>query len=149
MAGTFYPGNERQLYQLVRELLDNGSAGPSINCKAVIAPHARYIYSGPMPAEAFAAAQIAIKKAARIVIVGPAHFTAIREVVAPSMQAFQTPLGEFTVDRDCIDLLNRQKLIEINDRPHIPEHSLKVELPFIQFMSTDCSIVPLLAGCEG
>lgn len=149
VAGSFYPETENELRVFVERLMANASEKPVQNCRAIIVPHAGYIYSGPTAAEAFASAQHTIKNVTRIVIAGPAHFVGIQSVVAPSVTVFHTPLGDITIDEDCINRLVDERLIEVDDNPHIPEHSVEVELPFIQFISSDCSIVPLLVGPDG
>ena len=149
VAGAFYPETEIELRECVAKLLKNTGEKSLQNCRAIIVPHAGYIYSGQTAAQAFAAAQLAVNNVTRIVIIGPAHFVGIQGIVAPSFTAFHSPLGDISVDRNCINSLVDEKLIEVDDRPHIPEHSLEVELPFLQFISSNCVIVPLLVGPEG
>jgi AmmeMemoRadiSam system protein B len=80
----------------------------------------------------------------RILLIGPAHYVPVRGIVAPSSSAFSTPLGNVAVDVGAVEALRDAGLVTIDDAPHVPEHSLEVELPFLQHVLEDFTIVPLL-----
>ncbi len=122
--------------------VDHAAAAP----KAVIAPHAGYVYSGPIAASAharFASARLMIK---RIVLVGPSHYEPIRGLAASSAEAFATPLGPVRVDTDAVQRLGTLRQVNVCDEAHAREHSLEVHLPFLQVLLGEVSIVPLVVG---
>lgn len=147
VAGTFYPAAPTLLRQMVTEFLDEAET-PIFDTppKAIIAPHAGYIYSGPIAGSAFKAWQDQINDVQRIVIIGPNHTMAVTGLATVSAAAFQTPLGQVPVDQEAIDQLRPLPQIKINDRAHAQEHGLEVMLPFLQTISQDLTIVPLVAG---
>jgi len=103
-------------------------------------------YSGPIAGKAFSLLAHANDAPNRILLIGPPHFVTARGVVAPSSSAFATPLGDVAVDVGTVELLRDAGLVTIDDTPHMPEHSLEVELPFLQRLLEDFTIVPLLVG---
>src|SRR5215813_2065930 len=131
-AGLFYAGHSDRLRTTVSELLDE--AGPSANVlpKALIAPHAGYVYSGRVAAEAFATLRASAPSIERVVLIGPAHFVPVRGIAAPTVEAFETPLGCVPVDRHALSAIADLPFVVATDAPHAPEHSLEVELPFLQ-----------------
>ncbi len=133
VAGTFYPDDPDELSAVVSRLLE--SAPPRQPAKAIVAPHAGYVYSGPIAASAFRALPCGVR---RVVLLGPSHFARLRGVAAPRAAAFETPLGR--VPLDVPDDLPR------NDAAHAREHSLEVELPFLQVALGDFRLVPLAVG---
>jgi AmmeMemoRadiSam system protein B len=114
--------------------------------KAVIAPHAGYVYSGPVAGRAFAALNEGAPRIRRAVVIGPAHFVPFRGVAVPSADAFRTPLGDVPVDRDALETILDLPQARTADRPHEPEHALEVELPFLQAVLEDFALVPVLVG---
>jgi AmmeMemoRadiSam system protein B len=147
VAGQFYPGDPRVLHTQVTELL---SAAASVEAvpppKAVIAPHAGYIYSGPVAASAYAAIAPLRGTVRRVVLLGPAHRMAVRGFALPAAQSFATPLGEVPVSRDDWVALQARADVEVDDRPHALEHALEVHLPFLQSVLDSFTLVPLLVG---
>lgn len=133
VAGTFYPDDPDELSALVSRLLD--SAPPAQPAKAIVAPHAGYVYSGPIAASAFRCLPSGVR---RVVLLGPSHFALLRGVAAPKAAAFETPLGRVALDVP--DELPR------NDAPHAREHSLEVEVPFLQVALGDFRLAPLAVG---
>ena len=149
VAGTFYPGDPAALRTEVRALLaeaapplaDSGAAP-----KALIAPHAGYVYSGPVAASAYrylAPDRDAIR---RIVLLGPAHTRAISGLAIPRDDAFETPLGRVPVDRDAGRAVASLPQVKVDGRAHAREHCLEVHLPFLQEVLRDFAIVPLVIG---
>src|SRR6185369_2790439 len=97
--------------------------------KAVIVPHAGYIYSGPIAASAFARVAPHGDRITRVVLIGPAHRVYVEGLVTPGATRLRTPLGELEVDREALALV---PAIAANPTAHAREHSLEVELPFLQ-----------------
>ena len=145
VAGTFYPARPERLRAEVERLL---AAVPDFlgpTPKAVIAPHAGYVYSGAVAAQAFATLRNA-RPAARVVVIGPAHYVPVAGIAIPKVEAFETPLGRVPVDREALDRLSRFPFVSVADPPHAPEHALEVELPFLQAVLGPFALVPLLVG---
>ena len=112
----------------------------------MIAPHAGYVYSGPVAGHAFAALADGASAIRRAVVVGPAHFVPFRGIAVPSAVAFRTPLGEVPLDLAAIEAIRDLPQVYLADAPHEPEHALEVELPFLQAVLADFALVPLLVG---
>jgi MEMO1 family protein len=146
VAGSFYPRAPAELQRMVRTLL--GEAKPCGEGKilGVIAPHAGYVYSGPIAANAFAEVVATGQSFTRILLIGPAHYVPVRGIVASSANRFATPLGKIAVDVEAVASLVDTGLIGIDDRAHAPEHSLEVELPFLQNVLGRFALIPLLVG---
>ena len=148
VAGMFYPGSASQLAAEVGELLDGiESLAPRLGFpKALIVPHAGYIYSGPVAARAYdelAAARGIVK---RVVLLGPAHYVAGRGLALPSCDYFATPLGHIPLDGEALRSLAGLKQVVKSDPAHAQEHSLEVQLPFLQKVLGNFALVPLAAG---
>ena len=142
VAGTFYPGSPIELASTVDRLLANAVAAVAPGArrpKALIVPHAGYIYSGPIAATAFARVVPFGASITRVVLVGPAHRVFVDRLVAPGTQRLRTPLGELVVDVDAIRAVG----IEDHRVAHAREHSLEVELPFLQRVTPNAKIIPL------
>lgn len=147
VAGLFYPGSAAELGQAVRFLLDEGSeARPDLLVKGVIAPHAGYVYSGSIAASAFRCFSADRERIRRIVLVGPAHRMRVEGLALTSWTSFETPLGSVPVDRALVESIVDHPLVSISDEAHAPEHSLEVELPFLQGILGQFSILPLLVS---
>ena len=146
VAGTFYPASAENLSRTVAVLLGAARSSERRGLCGIIAPHAGYVYSGPVAAEAFASARHLKGGIDRAILVGPSHFVPFRGVAAPSSTAFATPLGEMPVDASAVAALADEKLVVIDDEPHAPEHALEVELPFLQTIFGTVPIVPLVFG---
>jgi MEMO1 family protein len=147
VAGTFYPAEARRLQAALDGYLgaanDARAAGTP---KAVIAPHAGYVYSGPVAAHAFASLGEDAPQIRRVVVIGPAHYVPFRGIAVPSATAFRTPLGDVPLDRDAMEAIRDLPQVRLADAPHQPEHALEVELPFLQAMLGNFALVPLLVG---
>ena len=148
VAGMFYPGNAPQLAAEVAELLDGvESFEPKLGIpKALIVPHAGYVYSGQIAARAFdelAAARGIVK---RVVLLGPSHYVGGRGLALPLADYFATPLGHIPLDVEALRSLADLKQVVKSDPAHAQEHSLEVQLPFLQKMLGEFSLVPLSVG---
>ncbi|OGI47922.1 MAG: AmmeMemoRadiSam system protein B [Candidatus Muproteobacteria bacterium RIFCSPHIGHO2_01_60_12] len=148
VAGLFYPDNPRELHALVANYLAAVSASGVVP-KAIIAPHAGYIYSGPIAASAYARIKPARGRIARVVLLGPAHRVGFRGLALSSADYFQTPLGRITVDHEAVNKISRLPQVRVMDAAHAQEHSLEVHLPFLQEVLGEFSLVPLVVGDAG
>jgi len=146
VAGSFYPAQARRLRQQVMELLADADTALKITPKALIVPHAGYVYSGRTAAAGFATLSGSTQTFARIVLVGPAHYVAIRGVALPTPDAFETPLGRVPVDQATLNEITGLPFVSRNDAAHAPEHALEVELPFLQIVLPSFSLLPLVVG---
>ncbi len=139
VAGSFYPASKPELSRLLDRLLDEAKSGENraASPKALVAPHAGYIYSGPIAASAFARVTAPIE---RVVLIGPAHRMFVRGMVSPGADRLETPLGEVVVD---VESLARVPYVTPHPEVHAQEHSLEVELPFIQKVAPNARVVPI------
>lgn len=155
VAGSFYPGDPDQLRIMVNELLTLASRRepdserdrrPESAPKAVIAPHAGYVYSGPVAASVYARLRPHRDRYGRVVLLGPAHRHPFSGLGAHSADAFRTPLGEVPLDRKFLDSALESSRVRILDEAHVGEHSLEVHLPFLQAVLDQFTLVPLVVG---
>jgi len=146
VAGTFYPGSPRGLAEAVRAYLDAAGIREGAIPKALIAPHAGYVYSGPTAAEAYAQVAAARDVIERVVLLGPAHRVYVSGMAAPDARAFATPLGEIPIDERALELALALPFVKVDAEAHELEHSLEVHLPFLQTVLGAFSLVPLVVG---
>jgi MEMO1 family protein len=151
VAGMFYPGNQRELAQnLSRMLGAAASAAPERAVpKAIIAPHAGYIYSGPIAASVYALLAPARGLIRRVVLLGPTHRVAVRGLALPGVSAFATPLGAVEIDRPAVEALRQLPQVVVSAEAHALEHSLEVHVPFLQTILDEFTLVPLAVGHAG
>ena len=114
--------------------------------KAVIAPHAGYVYSGAVAATVYALLAPARGRVTRVVLLGPTHRVAVRGLALPGTQAFATPLGTIAVDAGAVEALRGMPQVVVSPQAHELEHSIEVHLPFLQFTLGEFSLVPLAVG---
>jgi len=147
VAGMFYPAVAADLTREIDALLANSTpAAHGELPKAIIAPHAGYIYSGPVAAAAYARLAPARRRVRRIVLLGPAHRVPVRGLALPGVQAFATPLGTVALDGDAIGRLAALPQVTTSAAAHAAEHSLEVQLPFLQTVFEKFTLVPLVVG---
>jgi AmmeMemoRadiSam system protein B len=148
VAGLFYPADPVALAQQVRGYLAAASApGPTEEApKALIAPHAGYVYSGPVAGTAYAQIAPLAGRIERVVMLGPTHRMAIRGLAYSRAERFLTPLGEIAVDREALAELADLPQVRELEAPFEGEHCLEVQLPFLQIVLGDFRLVPLLVG---
>lgn len=145
VAGLFYPEDPEELRQTVNQLLNNtGYEGPQP--RAIVAPHAGYIYSGKTAACAYASLYPFREGIRRIVLLGPAHRVYVRGIATSSADFFSTPLGTIPVDQSAVQTLTSLSQVVLSDEAHAQEHSLEVHLPFLQCLFRDFTLVPLVVG---
>ena len=148
VAGTFYPADPGELDVAVRGYLERAHVGEpnAAPPKAVIAPHAGYVYSGPVAASAYVEVARLRGVIERVALLGPCHRVPVLGLAASAADAFVTPLGEVPVDRDSVDRLLRLPQVEVLEAAHAGEHSLEVHLPFLQCVLDRFHLVPLVVG---
>jgi len=149
VAGAFYPGQQSALSSTVLALL--AQAGPRADSgaaplKAIIVPHAGYVYSGATAALAYARLKAARSRIRRVVLLGPVHRVPVRGLALPGVEAFATPLGEIKIDQDAVAALAGLPQILVSPAAHAREHSLEVQLPFLQSVLDDFELLPLAVG---
>jgi len=147
VAGMFYPDNPVVLKQTLADLLAHPVAARLARPpKALIVPHAGYIYSGPVAASAYAQLEALRGRIRRVVLLGPTHRVYVRGLALPDADRFATPLGEMLLDREGMQCLNDLPQVTRSDAAHQMEHSLEVQLPFLQQVLGDFLLLPLAVG---
>jgi AmmeMemoRadiSam system protein B len=161
VAGLFYPSSPAELASAVEELLATAAprgslaagaapqstmARPPRTPKAIITPHAGYVYSGPIAASAFTMLGPLAREILRVVLIGPAHRLPFRGLALPGVEAYATPLGEVPVDLEAAAAVRRLPQVVELPAAHEGEHSLEVELPFLQMMLGAFRVLPLVVG---
>jgi AmmeMemoRadiSam system protein B len=147
VAGLFYPGDPRVLQQTVQSML--GAILPAASApapKAIIAPHAGYVYSGPVAASIYARLVPLRGRVSRVVLLGPTHRVAVRGLAHPACGWFETPLGKVEIDSDALAQLRALPQVVASAAAHAQEHSLEVHVPFLQTVLGNFKLVPLAVG---
>ena len=150
VAGHFYPDDPEELRARVCDYL--AAAAPPLPDvrlpdrppRAIIAPHAGYVYSGPVAASAYASLVPARTRVRRVVLLGPSHRVALKGLARSTAECFRTPLGDVPLDEPA--RLPALPDVRPNDRAHLAEHSIEVHLPFLQVVLERFTIVPLVVG---
>ena len=149
VAGTFYPKAPPALAAELRAHLAGAQSRTALACalpKALIAPHAGYVYSGPIAGSVYARLAAGRETIRRVVLLGPTHRVPVRGLALPSVGAFATPLGTLAIDREAAAAALALPQVCTSDAAHALEHSLEVQLPFLQTVLADFSIVPFAVG---
>lgn len=146
VAGMFYPGDPQTLAHTVDQLLADTHPAAGEAPKALIVPHAGYVYSGSTAAEAYALLRPAAGRIRRVVLLGPTHRVAVRGIALPESSRFATPLGSIELDREAIARIAELPQIVRSERVHAQEHALEVHLPFLQRVLGEFTLVPLAVG---
>ncbi len=151
VAGTFYPRNASSLSAEVSRYLaaaERAAAGEesSVCPKALIVPHAGFVYSGPVAASAYVRLIGVGQRVERVVLLGPSHRVYLAGLATSSADVFLTPLGEVPLDREAIERLLPLPQVSLLDAAHVDEHSLEVQLPFLQQVLDEFSLVPFSVG---
>lgn len=149
VAGHFYPAEPSQLRQSLAGYLhaaEAAAAGCDAAPKLLCVPHAGHVYSGAVAGRAYAQLHRWRQRYSRVVLLGPAHRVPLRGLAAPQVQAFDTPLGRVPIDPAALANLDDLPQAARDDRPHATEHALEVQLPFLQTVLGDFSLVPLVVG---
>ncbi len=127
-------------------MLTQASAAPAAPPKVLIVPHAGYVYSGPVAARAYARVAVLRDVVRRVVLLGPTHRVYMRGLALPACTAFATPLGEVPIDQEALAAVRALPQVTVSDAPHALEHSLEVQLPFLQTVLGQFALLPLAVG---
>jgi len=149
VAGMFYPDTASTLRADVRRMLDAPRVSEAVDRrvpKSLIVPHAGFVYSGPVAASAYRLLADAANEVSRVVVLGPAHRVYLRGMAVPTVESFRTPLGTVPVDVWAVKALEVFPWVVSSDEAHAQEHSIEVQLPFLQSVLTDFSLIPLVVG---
>jgi AmmeMemoRadiSam system protein B len=147
VAGMFYPDQPARLRKdLEQMLLGDPSGTQAPTPKAVIVPHAGYVYSGEVAASAYRRLAGARGIVRRVVLLGPAHRVYLEGMAVPDVTDFATPLGKIPLDRPAIDAISSMPGVTWSNAAHAYEHSLEVQLPFLQIVLDDFRLVPVVVG---
>lgn len=151
VAGMFYPAEPAVLAGDIQLFLEKAAIAPTADAappfpKAIIAPHAGYIYSGSTAASAYVRLRNARETIRRVVLFGPSHRMAFPGLAVPSVDFFETPLGRVPLDRQTIAGLLRLQGVVTLDAAHAQEHSLEVHLPFLQTVLAHFTLIPVVVG---
>ena len=149
VAGMFYPGQAPTLRATVDHLLAAVQPIPADPPKALLLPHAGYVYSGATAAAGYALLKPWTGTIRRVVLLGPTHRVAVNGIAVPTARSFATPLGEIRLDSAGIAAIAPLSQIVFSDAVHAEEHSLEVHLPFLQRVLEDFTLVPLAVGQAG
>ena len=143
VAGSWYPGNPSALREMIQGYLDQVDTVLSgVQIRAVIAPHAGYVYSGRCAAHSFK--QLEGQKVGRVFLMGPSHYTSFHGVSIPNVDAYETPLGIVKLDAGAVAELRMSPLVTTVPQAHTREHALELELPFLPTVVTDFTLVPMI-----
>lgn len=146
VAGLFYEADAVALRNSIDRLMAGASGAPDGRPRALIVPHAGYPYSGATAASAYGQLSPFADSYRRVVLLGPAHRLLVEGVAIPSVDNFATPLGTVPLDRDALETLTAFPQVTVSDEAHREEHSLEVQLPFLQRVLGDFRLLPLLVG---
>ncbi|MET0025114.1 MAG: AmmeMemoRadiSam system protein B [Sedimenticola sp.] len=146
VAGLFYPADPQELRQDVHQFLDAATPGRIASPKALVAPHAGYVYSGPIAGSAYAQLSDVRQSISRVILFAPSHRMAFRGLAYSAADYFETPLGQVKVDRQALASLDDLSQVNQLEQPFENEHALEVHIPFLQECLDDFTIVPLLVS---
>ena len=146
VAGMFYPADAEELAGDIRNYLAAVPAAQASAPKVLIVPHAGYIYSGAVAARAYALLAQARQTIRRVVLLGPAHRVPIRGLALPVAEAFATPLGSVRIDAEGAAAALKLPQVSASDVAHNLEHSLEVQVPFLQSVLDDFTLLPFAVG---
>ncbi len=149
VAGSFYPAEPEALRGAIRRYLDEARAASALNetpPKALIVPHAGLVYSGPVAARGYVLLEEAVDRIKRVILLGPSHHVPFPGLAVAAHDAFETPLGKAAIDDSCRQQLLRLPFVHALNEAHRWEHSLEVQLPFLQEVLRDFTLVPIAVG---
>lgn len=146
VAGMFYPESADSLSREIAYMLAEAKPKAALRPKAIVVPHAGYRYSGPIAASAYAALSALRTVIKRIVLLGPTHRVAVDGMALPASKGFSTPLGDVPLDIEAMDAIEGLPQVSVSEAAHALEHSLEVQLPFLQMSFDGFSLIPLAVG---
>lgn len=144
-SGTFHPADKNELELIIDEFLKSAEKYSEYSSRAIIAPHAGYIYSGQLAAEGF---KYLDKKAKNVFIIAPSHYARIYGFAVPDYDGWETPLGTIEINKNITDELNKNFQAEYSKKGFEREHAIEAQIPFVQSILPDAKIVPIVYGCE-
>ncbi len=145
VAGSFYPKDPVELSSVIRQYLDNARTSGPVP-KALVLPHAGYIYSGPVAASGYKLLRQAVHETYRVALLGPSHWAEFDGIALSSADAFATPLGSVPLDKSVMSIMSQFTCAVTLDKAHVREHSLEVHIPFLQEALDEFYLVPLSVG---
>ena len=146
VAGSFYPADPTQLHRIIRHYFDQVRIQSEPLPKAIIAPHAGYVYSGPVAASVYSGLRAGRCVIKRVVLMGPSHRVGFQGIALSRANAYACPSGTIDIDQSAYQLLQDLPFVGFLDEAHAQEHSLEVHLPFLIEALGTFSLVPLVAG---
>lgn len=146
VAGQFYDADRDRLQSHIVSLLRAAPTDTATAPQALIVPHAGYMYSGQSAATAYRCLEAQREVIQRVILFGPAHRVALEGMAVPSVDAFATPLGEIALDREAVAQALTLPGVQVSDEAHRQEHSLEVQLPFLQTLLRDFTVLPIVVG---
>lgn len=146
VAGFFYPADPQVLQDTITTLLANATVNDIVVPKAIIAPHAGYIYSGPIAATIYKTLLPYKNTIKRVVLLGPAHRVAFNGIATTQLEYFATPLGKISIDLQAIKTILNIPGVSVFEHAYDMEHSLEVQLPFLQTVLSSFTLVPCVVG---
>ncbi|MEN8180660.1 MAG: AmmeMemoRadiSam system protein B [Pseudomonadota bacterium] len=148
VAGMFYPADPTELEAMVKGFLADTENHGSLP-KAIIAPHAGFIYSGPIAANAYARLSAGREQIERVVLLGPSHRVPFQGLALTDADYYETPLGRIPIDQEVQQQIRDLPQVKLLQAAHASEHSLEVQLPFLQLVLEKFKLVPLVVGDAG
>jgi AmmeMemoRadiSam system protein B len=148
VAGLFYPADPHQLSRMVDELLD-GAPDPSTQPRALIAPHAGFVYSGPIAASAYCQLRPRRQSIRRVLLLGPSHRVGFAGMALSSAEHYATPMGDIALDVGAGKDLLALPQVGVLDEAHAQEHSIEVHLPFLHAVLDEFVLIPVVVGDAG
>ncbi|NOQ77212.1 MAG: AmmeMemoRadiSam system protein B [Methylococcaceae bacterium] len=145
VAGTFYPADPERLKLMLQHYLIDAPQGEKVP-KALIVPHAGYIYSGAIAATAYVRLKAVRKLIKRVLLIGPSHRVGFQGLALSTADQFSTPLGDIAIEKDDVKQIAGFPFVHYLDQAHELEHSLEVHLPFLQTVLDDFCLIPVVAG---
>ncbi len=145
VAGSFYPKNAGQLNSMLDEYLSIETIDIPAP-KAIIAPHAGYIYSGKTAASVYSNIEKLKSQITRVVLLGPTHRVYVKGIALPSNSHFASPLGNVPIETEALKKISAHSFVQYLDAAHEQEHSLEVHIPFLQKILNDFTLLPILVG---
>lgn len=146
VAGLFYKADKQSLSHDINQYLNQARTPSNKHPKAIVVPHAGYIYSGPIAASAYKEIIPFKDEINRVVLLGPSHRVAFSGLAVPESDEFNTPLGNIPIDQKGIQSLADLPQVIVSEQAHRDEHSLEVQLPFMQFILGKFTLIPLVVG---
>lgn len=146
VSGMFYASDPQQLSSDIHAYLSQAKSLFNCQPKALIAPHAGYIYSAPIAANAYKLLEPMAQEIHQVILLGPSHRVAFKGIATPDINFFETPLGSIKINKDFCETAEQLNFVNKNNLAHKDEHSLEVHLPFLQTILTDFELTPFVVG---